>query len=149
VALLSSIPVFSIIIRYNLIESGVVTNKKAANFWAVIFPWIIGVFFYTGAGLDSVINWTSLFVNGLVNFIIPLLLYIMAHRKHPLRNNSSQEIPSIQEAVEDTYHAFPPHWKWLHAKALAGILVAITAVMLVVVIVTDFVYLALGQNLVG
>jgi hypothetical protein len=40
VVLLSSIPVFSIIIRYNLVENKI-CRKSIANFWAVIFPWIL------------------------------------------------------------------------------------------------------------
>jgi hypothetical protein len=42
-----SIPVYSIIIRYNLIESGL-CGKHWANVWAVLFPWVFSVPFYTG-----------------------------------------------------------------------------------------------------
>jgi len=34
--------------------------------------------FCTGNGLVTVINWTALFINGIINFIIPMLLYIVA-----------------------------------------------------------------------
>lgn len=47
VVLVSSIPVFSIIVRYNILESGLM-GKHWANFWAVIVPWAIAVPFYTG-----------------------------------------------------------------------------------------------------
>jgi hypothetical protein len=55
VALMSSIPVFSIIIRYNLVENKI-CRKPFANFWAVVFPWILSVFFYAGKGLLLVIK---------------------------------------------------------------------------------------------
>jgi hypothetical protein len=80
VVLLSSIPVYSIIIRYNLIESGL-CGKHWANVWAVLFPWAVSVPFYTGSGLSNIIGWVGLFVNGVINFIIPLILYIFAIRQ--------------------------------------------------------------------
>jgi len=78
---LSGIPVFSIIIRYNLLENKI-CSKFWANIWAVIFPWVIAVPFYTGSGLATIIGWTSLLVNGFINFIIPLVLFIMSHRAY-------------------------------------------------------------------
>jgi hypothetical protein len=81
VVLLSSIPVYSIIIRYNLIESGL-CGKHWANVWAVLFPWVFSVPFYTGSGLSNIISWVGLFVNGFINFVIPLLFYIIALRRY-------------------------------------------------------------------
>jgi hypothetical protein len=46
-ALLTSIPVFSVIIRYNLIENEI-CGKIPANLFAVVFPWIAALFFYAG-----------------------------------------------------------------------------------------------------
>jgi hypothetical protein len=46
--------VYSIIIRYNLIESGL-CGKHWANVWAVLFPWVFSVPFYTGTALDSIL----------------------------------------------------------------------------------------------
>jgi amino acid permease len=40
IAVASSIPVFSIIIRYNLMENGI-CGKLWANIWAVVLPWVI------------------------------------------------------------------------------------------------------------
>ncbi len=52
VALLSGIPVFSIIVRYNLLENGV--SKLWANFWAVLFPWAAALCVYSGSILNVV-----------------------------------------------------------------------------------------------
>lgn len=41
VALLSGIPVFSVIIRYNLVNEG--WPKWAANLFAVVFPWVVAL----------------------------------------------------------------------------------------------------------
>jgi len=143
VALMSSIPVFCIIIRYNITESGIVKRKLIANFWAVVFPWILSILFYTGAGLFSVINWTSLFVNGIVNFVIPFVLYILSERR-TYDNPTIQDGP-VQEV--EHFHAFPPHWK--RVKIAAYIMVIGVSLAVLAVIVIDIVYLALGQNLVG
>jgi hypothetical protein len=51
VALLSGIPVFSIIVRYNLMENG--TSKLWANFWAVFFPWAAALCVYSGSLLND------------------------------------------------------------------------------------------------
>jgi hypothetical protein len=38
--------------------------------------------FYTGAGFLNVVTWAGTFVNGFVNFVFPLYLYILAVRKY-------------------------------------------------------------------
>jgi len=81
VACLTSVSVYSIVSRYNLLESRI-CRKGTANFWAVIFPWIVAVAFYNGAGLLNVVNWTSLVVSGTVNFIIPIVIFMVAFRKN-------------------------------------------------------------------
>merc|ERR1712087_564819 len=42
----TSIPVFSILIRYNLIQSGV--DSSTAFMFAVVLPWAMSIAFYTG-----------------------------------------------------------------------------------------------------
>ena len=54
-ALVSGIPVFAIIIRYNLVREGV--PKLLANLFAVILPWAVAVFFYAGNLLTQIITW--------------------------------------------------------------------------------------------
>ncbi len=57
---------YSIIIRYNLIESGL-CGKHWANVWAVLFPWVFSVPFYTGTALDSgPWLWHFLFVGAMI-----------------------------------------------------------------------------------
>jgi len=75
----TSIPIYSIIVRYNLLENKI-CSKPVANFIAVLLPWLVVLPFYCGNGLSNVINWSTLISNGIVNFIIPFLLYIRARR---------------------------------------------------------------------
>lgn len=77
----TSIPIFSIIIRYNLLETEICSKRTLsfaysstsipclilslshsawALFWSIVFPWLVIVPFYTGSGLLTLINWASL-----------------------------------------------------------------------------------------
>lgn len=67
------------IIRYNLLETGLV-GRPAAFFWSVVFPWLIVIPFYTGDGLIELINWSSLVCSGVTNFIVPFVIYLAAMR---------------------------------------------------------------------
>lgn len=81
VALLSGIPVFSIIVRYNLVENGI--NKLWANFWAVLFPWAAALCVYSGSLLNAVTTWSSALSFVLLNFSLPLACYIILHKRGP------------------------------------------------------------------
>ena len=81
----------AIVIRYNLINAKL-CGPVLANFFAVVVPFLFSIPFYTGDGLQSVIAWTGLFVNGLVNFVVPIVLYIIA-----LRNHKRGRVISIEE----------------------------------------------------
>lgn len=71
----TSIPIFSIIMRYNLIENNV-CNKHVSTFISVFLPWLISIVLYTGSGFTYIVTFSGLIVNSVVNFVIPPLLYI-------------------------------------------------------------------------
>eukprot|EP00427_Karlodinium_veneficum_P042329 CAMPEP_0169273840 /NCGR_PEP_ID=MMETSP1016-20121227/51354_1 /TAXON_ID=342587 /ORGANISM="Karlodinium micrum, Strain CCMP2283" /LENGTH=118 /DNA_ID=CAMNT_0009360257 /DNA_START=140 /DNA_END=493 /DNA_ORIENTATION=- len=55
VAVVSSIPVFSIVIKYNMMENGFSTS--AAFWWGVVFPWLVGLpLAYMPGLLQSFVN---------------------------------------------------------------------------------------------
>jgi hypothetical protein len=81
IAVASSIPVFSIIIRYNLMENNV-CGKVWANIWAVVLPWVLAIPLTAGNTIfNDVATYTSILFVLPVNFIIPFLVYIMAMRR--------------------------------------------------------------------
>jgi hypothetical protein len=86
VVLASSIPVYSIIVRYNLMDSGI-CNRTWANIIAVAIPWGISIPFYSGNGLVNILNWSSLIIGATVNFILPFVFYILARRQEKMRRN--------------------------------------------------------------
>jgi hypothetical protein len=75
VAVVSSIPVFSIVIKYNMVENGF--SKTTAFLWGVIFPWLIGFpLLYMPNVLGQFVNFTSLVFVSFTDFIVPWALYI-------------------------------------------------------------------------
>lgn len=52
-------------------------------FWGVVAPWMVAFCFSQGTYFAGFINWSSLIVNGVVNFLIPLLLYLKAVSVQP------------------------------------------------------------------
>jgi len=77
---LASIPIFSIMMRYNLIEDGLM-GRKRPTFVSVVVPWVISVFLYCGSGFQNLVQFAGSFTSSIVNFIIPSLLYIEATRR--------------------------------------------------------------------
>jgi len=78
---LTSIPVQSIMQRYNLKESGV-CGKRMSMFIGVVLPWIISIFLYTGSGYRLLVTWSGLILVSSVNFIFPPIMYIIAIRRY-------------------------------------------------------------------
>jgi hypothetical protein len=52
------IPVFSILVRYNLL-SGKVCNSRWAFFYSFVLPWGVSMFLYRGKGFQNLVNWTA------------------------------------------------------------------------------------------
>ena len=75
VALVTSIPIFSIIVRYNLLENNLCGPFWAA-FWGAVFPWLAAIALYTGDALDDVVNWSGLLTIVPLNFVLPAWFYI-------------------------------------------------------------------------
>lgn len=81
---LLTIPVFSIMQRYNLVE-GKVCRPWVANIIAVLVPWVAAVPLYTGTGYQILVNWAGIILNSAINFIVPPILYIVAVRRYGSR----------------------------------------------------------------
>ncbi|KAF9536591.1 hypothetical protein EC957_010364, partial [Mortierella hygrophila] len=95
-ALITSIPINIIVIRYNLVQSGA-CNYMWSNILAGVLPWLVAIPCMTGAGLTTIINWSSLFLVSTANFIIPFILYIYSKR-HREKLNKLPIIEMEQQA---------------------------------------------------
>eukprot|EP00656_Telonema_subtile_P058231 TRINITY_DN9803_c0_g2_i1.p1 TRINITY_DN9803_c0_g2~~TRINITY_DN9803_c0_g2_i1.p1 ORF type:complete len:359 (+),score=63.87 TRINITY_DN9803_c0_g2_i1:666-1742(+) len=75
-AIVPCIPVYCL-----LLQSGFTQNLKwsprASYSCSSLVPWMIALFFYNGDGFfDALVRWASLLVNGFVNLVFPLALYL-------------------------------------------------------------------------
>eukprot|EP00929_Paragymnodinium_shiwhaense_P057099 TRINITY_DN28571_c0_g1_i1.p1 TRINITY_DN28571_c0_g1~~TRINITY_DN28571_c0_g1_i1.p1 ORF type:complete len:409 (-),score=33.81 TRINITY_DN28571_c0_g1_i1:137-1363(-) len=77
----TSIPVLSIMLRYNLMQTAVPSGL--ASFLAILVPWLLSIPFYAGSGLQTLAVTGGMGVSSIVNFIVPLALYIVACRGDP------------------------------------------------------------------
>jgi len=145
--LATTIPVFSIIVRYNLLQNKVFP-KGLSNFIAVVLPWIVVIPFLTGSGLNAIITWGTLIFASVANFIIPFLVYFKAAR---FRDSPSvilterQHNILIQLGLKDSkvksldgvlpYQALPAslsaysRWVALGCSILLGVLVIVGIVL--------------------
>ena len=89
----TSIPIFSIVIRYNLLDAGF--SKWTANFWSVIFPWTVALPLFNGNGFNDLCNWAGVVLAAYVNFILPPYLYIWAF----MENKSGMSVKEKNEFV--------------------------------------------------
>lgn len=120
---LSSIPVLSIVMRYNLINDGLLGPTKATLFSTVV-PWLLCVVFYTGRGFNLIVNYGGNCISSVVNFIVPVFLFVFA-----ARCQSRDDLPSCSASECLTPMASPERVKLL--KCLAYPVVSITVLSVV------------------
>jgi len=145
------IPVCCITTRYNL-YIGKVCGKRMSYFWGVIAPWLIAYSFLQGKFFANFINWSSLIVNGIVNFLFPLALYLKAVsiKPVPLRGVKEERDYSNEYAPEEVPSTVNPWPLWMkkHAKFWTVVFFALTLFLVLFQVILDFYYLIVkGQNL--
>lgn len=92
------IPIFCILMRYNLVVSNVCAEKWGL-FWGGIFPWLISWFVYQGHGVLNLLSWSGLILNGFIDFFCPALVSLVAvrvilHQNVPLWYSSTNLYPT-------------------------------------------------------
>lgn len=76
---LASIPIFSIMMRYNIVEAGMM-GRTSATVTAVVAPWVASVLLYTGDGFKDVVNFAGTFTSSIVNLVVPGILFLASQR---------------------------------------------------------------------
>lgn len=98
----SGVPVFCVIIKNTLINSNV-CSPNWAFFWGALFPYIASWMLYQGTALANLLNWTGLVVNGLVCFLLPMILILKTIALTSQRKNkvfhSTATAPTVYEAL--------------------------------------------------
>ena len=118
VAIVSSIPVFSIVIKYNCIENGF--SRTFAFCWGVLFPWLFALpLLYQPNALNQFINFSSLIFVSFTDFIVPwALYYTMVQREatksrienQGLINSDLLTRTRSNRLVVHEHYAIPPSW---------------------------------------
>ncbi|KAM9967599.1 hypothetical protein ACTFIW_001683 [Dictyostelium discoideum] len=158
VVLASSIPVYSIVVRYNLMQNGLLP-KWIANGVAVLLPWLIVIPFMTGDGLNYISNYSSIFFSSIANFIIPLLIYLKSiqfRRGHRKMTPEQQQILKtlVAETIdwEENHHKFTYYaehhsmfkvfekLKRIQSAKISLTCLIILGILIPLVIVTTFVF---------
>lgn len=76
----TTIPVFSIMIRYTLMEHKIIRKAWIANILAIALPWLLVVPFSTGSGFNNMIDFGGSIFIGVTCFVAPPVLFICALR---------------------------------------------------------------------
>jgi len=100
VAVVSSIPVFSIVIKYNLMENGF--SKRAGFLWGVVFPWAAAFpLLYMPNALAQFVNLSSLVFVSFTDFVVPCVIYGSLLRKR-------RQLPETPLARAPSIESLPP-----------------------------------------
>ncbi|KAG2208121.1 hypothetical protein INT47_010483 [Mucor saturninus] len=112
-ALVTSIPVFTIVIRSNL-SRGQICSEPWAIFWSNFLPWLICIPLQTKDWVSTIQNWCSLFFQSTVNFILPFVLYFVSRKYvasvEPIETNDKVSIYPNEKnlsAIHPQTLAFP------------------------------------------
>ena len=100
----TTIPVFSIMIRYTLMEHKVIRKPWAANLLAILLPWLLVIPFSTGSGFDYVIDFGGSIFIGITCFVAPPVLFICSLRPKWLFKNpvaDANDVEKEETAVHD------------------------------------------------
>jgi len=157
------IPVCCITTRYNL-YIGNVCGKKWSYFWGVIAPWLVAFCFSQSTYFAQLINWASLIVNGVVNFLVPMLIYLKAvslspaeveytnndkSEYHNSKNeyNSKKEYPGLGNllATASTVEPWPTFMR-KNATVWTLLFFVITAVLVVAQIIYAVYLISTGRS---
>ncbi|CAG8723723.1 6441_t:CDS:2 [Cetraspora pellucida] len=97
-ALVTSIPVFTIVVRLNLMNNNNL-NKKSAILLSSFIPWIVILPFQTGVWLNEFMNWTSLIFSTISNFVLPFYLYHLSYKQNLIKDDKHERltVPSVTD----------------------------------------------------
>ncbi|CAG8498648.1 22949_t:CDS:2 [Dentiscutata erythropus] len=85
-ALVTSIPVFTIVVRLNLMNNNNFSKRNAILLSSFV-PWVIILPFQTGVWLNAFMNWSSLIFSTISNFVLPFYLYYLNHKQGSIKDD--------------------------------------------------------------
>eukprot|EP00916_Digyalum_oweni_P004867 GHVL01008751.1.p1 GENE.GHVL01008751.1~~GHVL01008751.1.p1 ORF type:complete len:267 (+),score=33.53 GHVL01008751.1:731-1531(+) len=94
VTMAPGIPIYSITIRYNLYNSKV-CGFFNAFFWGCVGPFLFAWMLLSAQAFKQLIDWTSMIGGLMANFLLPLIVYIVAHSSSK-KDLFEELLPKIQ-----------------------------------------------------
>jgi len=122
--IIPGIPVLAVVMKYNLVSGGIMSDRDSFLF-SVVLPWVVTMFCYESGVLASMCAWAGLFIQGYINFAVPVYLYILALRKHPR---------SFKGCIE----ALPRHWSLQTKSRLAWVILIFFIILCTACIIQAF-----------
>mmetsp|Transcript_176076 Transcript_176076/g.559408 ORF Transcript_176076/g.559408 Transcript_176076/m.559408 type:complete len:459 (-) Transcript_176076:104-1480(-) len=111
----SSIVVFSIVIKYNLVENGF--SKTFSNVFGIALPWMVSLpVLYMPNIVAQFINFTSLIFVTFANFVVPLAMYAILQIRELREGPPKDDVTPL--GVHE-HHAFPLRWGPMTKAVLA------------------------------
>jgi len=75
--LIPGIPVLAVVMKYNLV-SGDILGERMGFLLAVVLPWVLTAVLYEASILARICAIAGLLIQGYINFVIPVYLYILS-----------------------------------------------------------------------
>jgi len=133
-AIIPAIPIYGILLQYNLEQQRLLTGWKAYMVGNGL-PWLTVMVFMYQPMFNTLVNWTSLLVNGFVNFSIPLAVFLKASFVY-----DNERWPFSER--EWFSWALTRAWKRESAKVTSAVAaLLIVTVLLVFTIIVNLIYL--------
>lgn len=158
------VPATCVFLRYNLLNLEVVPLRWA-HFFAGIFPWLVSWALYSATAFVAFLNYSSLLLNGITNFIIPFVIYLAALRaygkgptveEYATTCREERKRMQAQVGASSSIPAYlmsnvePPRHPALHSYALPSFLRgrhAVTTTVFLLVVSSTLLFFALGMSL--
>ena len=96
----TTVPVFSIMIRYTLLEHKILRKPWVANILAIAVPWLLVIPFSTGSGFQNIIDFGGSIFIGITCFVAPPILFVCALRPKWIFKNRPVESTQPDQDVE-------------------------------------------------
>lgn len=107
---ITTVPVFSIMIRYTLLEHKLIRKAWIANLVAILLPWLLVIPFSTGSGFSLIIEFGGSIFIGITCFVAPPVLFICALKPewfHKKQTEGDLENTDEGDKIEDTIYREP------------------------------------------
>ena len=74
---LAGVPIFCVIMRYNLVSGGL-CSERWAHVWSSALPWGTAWALYQGSVTLRLLSWSGLILNGFIDFLMPGLVTLVS-----------------------------------------------------------------------